>query len=128
MRIFKHDFPSTKKGIKNKKMKSKEKKTTVRVMIIIAVLVALILIISLTNFSFSGSHQKNENFFSGINNCTCVQMNRLRCDYGFELNGSFCVNTTEQTFTNALLGCSLYNCSSVLYQFNNQTQLWDVKN
>lgn len=108
-------------------MKSKEKRTTIKVMILIGVLVALILIISLADVKIPGMERKNDQWFADNSSCKCTASNRLTCSSGFELNNSICVNFSENTYTNPMLGCSLYNCSNTFYQFDKGTGEWKQK-
>ncbi len=57
-------------------------------------------------------------------NCDCLAHDRLFCNPGFELKSHNCVNINEKLFTNAIAGCSEYNCSGEIKIWNNETNKW----
>src|SRR3989344_4565505 len=58
------------------------------------------------------------------NACRCLERNRAKCNNGFEVKGSFCVNETLKTYTSQLKACSKYECSGTVYMFNQNKQIW----
>ena len=60
-----------------------------------------------------------------VDNCDCIERERLKCSEGFELRGNVCKRDGE--WTNVLLGCSKYNCSEGIHEFNFDTEKWQIE-
>ena len=58
-------------------------------------------------------------------NCKCLEKNLTKCSGGFELVGTLCKNNELKTFTNVLKACSKYDCSGIIYNFNDETKKWE---
>lgn len=58
-------------------------------------------------------------------NCHCTAYNIISCPTGFELQNQTCMNTLKTAYTSKLLGCSKYNCSGEIKNWNNQTEKWE---
>ncbi len=60
-----------------------------------------------------------------IDNCTCIEKERILCKEGFVFNGKNCENENLNVFTQVLRACSMYNCTEEIHVFNNQTNKWE---
>ena len=58
-------------------------------------------------------------------NCDCLAHERLFCPSGFQMVNSTCINVDEKTFTNKLAGCSEYNCSGEIKNWDNDNGKWN---
>ena len=59
-------------------------------------------------------------------NCKCLEKNSTKCSEGFELVGNLCKNDARKIFTNVLKACSKYDCSGVVYNLKNETEMWKI--
>ena len=62
-----------------------------------------------------------------VDNCDCIERERLKCFEGFELNIEKRRCEKDKIFTNVLLGCSKYNCSEGIHEFNFDTEKWQIE-
>ena len=116
-----------KPGIKSKK--------GIYIIIISCVLVLLLLLISgLIYKKLSTKEDKNtgntsdENFsFYDEDKCRCIERERLKCLEGFELDLENRLCRKGNEITNVILGCSEYECSGVVYEFNSENKIWERK-
>ena len=60
-------------------------------------------------------------------NCKCIEHNLTKCSEGFKLIGNLCKNSELKTFTNVLKACSKYDCAGIIYNFNNETEKWEIE-
>ncbi len=59
-----------------------------------------------------------------VENCKCLEKNKIECSEGYILQNQTCVNEQENTFTNILLKCSKYDCAGEIKYWNNETYKW----
>ena len=59
--------------------------------------------------------------------CRCIERKRLRCLEGFELDSENRLCRKGNDFTNVILGCSKYECSGTIYEFNFENKIWEMK-
>lgn len=58
-----------------------------------------------------------------LDNCDCMERERLKCPEGFTLEGRLC--KAEGKYTNVLLACSKYDCSGEIHLFNLEEEKWE---
>lgn len=125
----------------NKKTKSKNRKDKSNKKIIIAVIgIAILLFVAgvvylSVNKILTAKEEKRlaeeklaqENYLDWlVDNCECVEKNRYFCNEGFALEGETCVNHDAGSFTRRLIGCSRYNCSEEIIEFNFEENKWNI--
>lgn len=122
------------KKAKQKTHKIKGKKEIYRIIIYCALILLFVLISGLTfkklsvNQNDNNESNSNENLsFYDEETCRCVERERLRCNEGFELDleNRICKNGND--ITNVILGCSKYECSGTIYEFNFENETWVIK-
>ncbi len=117
--------------MKNKfhKPVNKEKKGTKLIMILIALIILLIVIINVKKTITTNAikkEQKEQQAYEEwlVENCECIERERILCPKGFELKDNLCKNETKKIFTNVLAACSKYNCSEEIHIFNSEEEKW----
>ncbi|MFH1325217.1 MAG: hypothetical protein ABIH49_00405 [archaeon] len=100
--------------------------------IAVLIIIGLITLISVNKIQTANvikQQEEEQKYFEDWlpENCNCVERNRLKCSLGFELDKEreLCVNKIEKTFTNVLLGCSVYSCGEGNYTFNLEKEKWE---
>lgn len=116
----------------NNKLKhiKKKKKGTKLIMILIALTILLIVTINVKKtitINAIKKEQKEQEAYEEwlIENCECLERERILCPEGFELKNNLCKNETRKVLTNKLKACSRYNCSSEIKQFNFEIRKWE---
>ncbi|MBS3071038.1 hypothetical protein J4407_01920 [Candidatus Pacearchaeota archaeon] len=114
------------------KISKKNKKVIIAITILI---IAIAIVIS--GFVYTEMFAKNsdvnytddESFaFYDENQCRCFERERLICNdetWTLDSESRICKKGNERT--NVLLGCSKYECSGVIYEFNFETEKWEEK-
>ena len=59
--------------------------------------------------------------------CRCLEHELNECSSRYELSGDVCINKTSGTYTNVIKGCSKYECSGIIYEYNFDIKLWEGK-
>ena len=90
------------------------------VFLVVVIIVAINLEKELTANAIKEQEVQEEWF---VDNCECIERERLKCREGFELVGRIC--KSEGAWTNVLLGCSKYNCSEEIHEFNLEKEKWE---
>jgi len=60
-----------------------------------------------------------------VDNCECLEKERIKCKEGFELINGVCKNKTRKVFTNVLEACSKYYCDGEIHVFNLEEGKWE---
>ena len=100
------------------------------VILILAVLtIVLVVVTNVENVLVANAimEQKEQEAYEDelVDNCDCIKRERLKCPEGFELIGRSCKR--DGKWTNVLLGCSKYNCSGEIHEFNFDTEKWGIE-
>jgi len=95
--------------------------------IIGAIVIALVLLIFFL-YGLNKNKQVPDDFdFYFEDVCRCLERDRLKCSNGFELDEERRACIKEGEYTNVLLGCSKYECSGDLYDFNFEKDKWELE-
>lgn len=108
----------------------KMKRIIRNVILILAVLaIVLLIVINIRNVMVANAikEQREQEVYQDqlVDNCDCIERERWKCSEGFELIGRACKRDGD--WTNVLLGCSKYNCSDGVHEFNFDTEKWQIK-
>jgi len=103
---------------KTARKKKRMKKNLERILILTAIGFILLSIIGFsivkyikinTGFVVSEDYEEDLDWLS--DNCDCIERERFKCTGGFEVDEERRLCFKDNTITNVLLGCSMYNCS-----------------
>ncbi|MEK6898067.1 MAG: hypothetical protein AABX28_01780 [Nanoarchaeota archaeon] len=118
---------------KNEKISTKKSKMKIARNLIIALVVialaAAIVVYSMNKITIANTikEQKEQEVYAEwlIDNCDCIEKDKIKCSDGFKLEGNLCRNETLKVFTNVLKACSKYECDGEIKVYNNKTGIWE---
>lgn len=104
-------------------------KITKRLVLVLMILAIVILVVTnvenvLTANAIKEQREQEAYEDKLVDNCDCIERERLKCSEGFELNIEKRRCERDEVFTNVLLKCSKYNCSEGTHEFNFDTEKW----
>ena len=121
-------------------MKDQNKKMSKKKMIMLIILAGVILELLLVGLIKLTSNKPSNNQGSGkttglalddfysSDSCRCLERDNLRCvNSSWQLDVKNRICTEGKLVTSVILGCSKYECGGTTYDFNNNTNSWEVK-
>ena len=114
---------------KNNKSLNNQKKIILTVLLFVIILVVLLVGILKLTEKKQPTGLVVDDFYGDT--CTCLERGLNKCLSGYELSvkwdGELCINKTLGTFTNIVKGCSKYDCSGIIYEYNFDIKFWEIK-
>lgn len=102
-------------------MKIEEMRDIILILVILVIIISLIIFVR--NVSVANAikeHEKIQEIIDNIiyeeslvENCECIEKERIKCFEEYELDGRVCRN--GKTITSILRACSKYNCSGEIH-------------
>tara|TARA_Y100000034_G_scaffold46233_1_gene56850 strand:+ start:3040 stop:3330 length:291 start_codon:yes stop_codon:yes gene_type:complete len=93
-------------------MEFKKMRNIILIFVILAIIISVVIFAK--NISVANAIKEQIVYEESlVENCECIEKERIKCFEGYELDGRFC--RKEKKVTNVLRACSKYNCSGEIH-------------